>query len=87
VSVVYTISFCVSCLQEQVRAFIEGTGDSDVLVLNVQDPFQRLLLHGVCEVTMFPCPIKPNSFMLKNLVALKNSSGLDQGLSVCSSIT
>ncbi|AQK91974.1 hypothetical protein ZEAMMB73_Zm00001d009482 [Zea mays] len=42
-------SFCVSCLQEQVRAFIEGTGDSDVLVLNVQDPFQRLLLHGVCE--------------------------------------
>ncbi|AQK91978.1 hypothetical protein ZEAMMB73_Zm00001d009482 [Zea mays] len=35
--------------EEQVRAFIEGTGDSDVLVLNVQDPFQRLLLHGVCE--------------------------------------
>lgn len=24
--------------------------DGDVLVLRVQDPFQRLLLHGVCEV-------------------------------------
>ena len=42
-----------SCLQERVRAFIEDAGDSDVLVLNVQDPFQRLLLHGVCEVNMF----------------------------------
>ncbi|WVZ87994.1 hypothetical protein U9M48_034558, partial [Paspalum notatum var. saurae] len=35
--------------EERVRAFIEDGGDSDVLVLNVQDPFQRLLLHGVCE--------------------------------------
>jgi len=35
--------------EERVRAFIEDAGDSDVLVLNVQDPFQRLLLHGVCE--------------------------------------
>ncbi|TVU26983.1 hypothetical protein EJB05_29561 [Eragrostis curvula] len=35
--------------EERVRAFIEDTGDKDVLVLNVQDPFQRLLLHGVCE--------------------------------------
>ncbi|RLN00400.1 R3H domain-containing protein 4-like [Panicum miliaceum] len=34
---------------ERVRAFIEDTSDKDVLVLNVQDPFQRLLLHGVCE--------------------------------------
>jgi hypothetical protein len=34
-----------------VRAFIEGTsGDKDLLALDVQDPFQRLLLHGVCEV-------------------------------------
>ncbi|XP_044387876.1 uncharacterized protein [Triticum aestivum] len=36
--------------KERIRAFIEDTTDKDVLVLNVQDPFQRLLLHGVCEV-------------------------------------
>ncbi|XP_044387875.1 uncharacterized protein [Triticum aestivum] len=35
--------------KERIRAFIEDTTDKDVLVLNVQDPFQRLLLHGVCE--------------------------------------
>jgi len=35
--------------EERVRAFIEDSVDKDVLVLNVQDPFQRLLLHGVCE--------------------------------------
>ncbi|CAO2147618.1 unnamed protein product [Urochloa humidicola] len=40
--------------EERVRTFIEDTSDKDVLVLNVQDPFQRLLLHGVCEVYMFP---------------------------------
>jgi len=35
--------------EERVRAFIEDTSDKDVLMLNIQDPFQRLLLHGVCE--------------------------------------
>ncbi|XP_071684926.1 uncharacterized protein [Lolium perenne] len=36
--------------EARVRAFIEDTsGDKDVLALDVQDPFQRLLLHGVCE--------------------------------------
>ncbi|KAK3119729.1 hypothetical protein QOZ80_9AG0674380 [Eleusine coracana subsp. coracana] len=35
--------------EERVRTFIEDTVSKDVLVLNVQDPFQRLLLHGVCE--------------------------------------
>jgi hypothetical protein len=35
--------------EERVRAFIEDTASKDALVLNVQDPFQRLLLHGVCE--------------------------------------
>ncbi|VVA89812.1 unnamed protein product [Arabis nemorensis] len=29
--------------------FIEEGGEGDVLELKVQDPFQRLLLHGVCE--------------------------------------
>ncbi|KAF0911611.1 hypothetical protein E2562_011231 [Oryza meyeriana var. granulata] len=33
----------------RIRTFIEDTSGKDVLVLNVQDPFQRLLLHGVCE--------------------------------------
>ncbi|GJN28327.1 hypothetical protein PR202_gb16437 [Eleusine coracana subsp. coracana] len=35
--------------EERVRTFIEDTVSKDALVLNVQDPFQRLLLHGVCE--------------------------------------
>lgn len=32
-----------------VRAFIEESGIEEVLTLRVQDPFHRLLLHGVCE--------------------------------------
>ncbi|KAK4776869.1 hypothetical protein SAY86_005557 [Trapa natans] len=32
-----------------IRAFIMRSGNKDVLELNIQDPFQRLLLHGVCE--------------------------------------
>ena len=35
--------------EDRIRAFIEDASGKDVLVLNVQDPFQRLLLHGVCE--------------------------------------
>ncbi|CAK9175836.1 unnamed protein product [Ilex paraguariensis] len=35
--------------EECIRAFVEKSGDGDVLVLQVQDPFHRLLLHGVCE--------------------------------------
>ncbi|KAG5587071.1 hypothetical protein H5410_047505 [Solanum commersonii] len=38
---------CLSPMQ-CVRAFVKES-DRDVLVLCVQDPFQRLLLHGVCE--------------------------------------
>jgi hypothetical protein len=39
-------------VQARVRAFIEDSSyDNDFLALQVQDPFQRLLLHGVCEVT------------------------------------
>ncbi|KAL3328445.1 hypothetical protein AABB24_035867, partial [Solanum stoloniferum] len=34
--------------EQCVRAFVKES-DRDVLVLRVQDPFQRLLLHGVCE--------------------------------------
>ncbi|KAF2325145.1 hypothetical protein GH714_024644 [Hevea brasiliensis] len=32
-----------------IRAFIQESGDEEVLSLQVQDPFHRLLLHGVCE--------------------------------------
>ncbi|XP_038896192.1 R3H domain-containing protein 4 [Benincasa hispida] len=34
--------------EECIRSFISETG-KDVLMLRVQDPFHRLLLHGVCE--------------------------------------
>ncbi|KAL9239224.1 hypothetical protein vseg_013564 [Gypsophila vaccaria] len=32
-----------------IRTFIQDENDTDVMVLQVQDPFHRLLLHGVCE--------------------------------------
>ncbi|KAJ4954780.1 hypothetical protein NE237_011563 [Protea cynaroides] len=35
--------------EECIRAFIKDGGDEDVLVREIQDPFHRLLLHGVCE--------------------------------------
>ncbi|KAM3216769.1 putative protein isoform X1 [Capsicum annuum] len=38
----------VNNYEQCVRAFVKES-DGDVLVLRVQDPFQRLLLHGVCE--------------------------------------
>ncbi|XP_073271154.1 uncharacterized protein [Primulina huaijiensis] len=31
------------------RTFVKESEKGDVLVLHVQDPFHRLLLHGVCE--------------------------------------
>ncbi|KAH6818856.1 R3H domain protein [Perilla frutescens var. hirtella] len=39
----------VSGYEECVRSFVKDSGNKDVLVLHVQDPFHRLLLHGVCE--------------------------------------
>ncbi|KAI7749810.1 hypothetical protein M8C21_008462 [Ambrosia artemisiifolia] len=35
--------------EENIRAFVSKAGCEEVLVLRVQDPFHRLLLHGVCE--------------------------------------
>ncbi|KAJ0808337.1 putative R3H domain-containing protein [Helianthus annuus] len=35
--------------EENIRAFVAEAGGEEVLVLRVQDPFHRLLLHGVCE--------------------------------------
>lgn len=39
----------VEGFEECIRSFISETGKEDVLTLRVQDPFHRLLLHGVCE--------------------------------------
>jgi hypothetical protein len=39
----------VTGYEECIRAFIDEGGDGDVLMLRVQDPFHRLLLHGVSE--------------------------------------
>lgn len=35
--------------EECIRAYITDSGEEEALVLQVQDPFHRLLLHGVCE--------------------------------------
>ncbi|KAL6968347.1 hypothetical protein U1Q18_052440 [Sarracenia purpurea var. burkii] len=43
------LSDLVNGYEESIRTFIKRSGDRDVLVLHVQDPFHRLLLHGVCE--------------------------------------
>ncbi|KAK4558442.1 hypothetical protein RGQ29_007977 [Quercus rubra] len=43
------LSELVQGYEECIRAFIMDSGDRDALELRVQDPFHRLLLHGVCE--------------------------------------
>ncbi|KAK7857137.1 uncharacterized protein LOC111998747 isoform X2 [Quercus suber] len=43
------LSELVQGYEECIRAFITDSGDRDALELRVQDPFHRLLLHGVCE--------------------------------------
>ncbi|KAG6645180.1 hypothetical protein I3843_08G100600 [Carya illinoinensis] len=43
------LSELIEGYEECIRAFITDSGDGDILVLRVQDPFHRLLLHGVCE--------------------------------------
>ncbi|EXB39351.1 hypothetical protein L484_025046 [Morus notabilis] len=35
--------------EECIRAYITDSGEEETLILRVQDPFHRLLLHGVCE--------------------------------------
>ncbi|ONH93632.1 hypothetical protein PRUPE_8G243400 [Prunus persica] len=43
------VSELIECYEERIRAFVRETEDGDGLILQVQDPFRRLLLHGVCE--------------------------------------
>lgn len=44
-----SLSELIEGYEECVRAFITESTDGDVLELRIQDPFHRLLLHGVCE--------------------------------------
>ncbi|KAI3742726.1 hypothetical protein L1987_60420 [Smallanthus sonchifolius] len=39
----------VNSFEENIRAFVSEATNEEVLVLYAQDPFHRLLLHGVCE--------------------------------------
>ncbi|TYI13791.1 hypothetical protein ES332_A08G082300v1 [Gossypium tomentosum] len=43
------LSDLISSYEDCIRTFIQEREDGDVLALQVQDPFHRLLLHGVCE--------------------------------------
>ncbi|KAJ6794902.1 R3H domain-containing protein 4 [Iris pallida] len=45
----YFLSGLIESYEECLRSFVTDNGEGDVLVLHVQDPFNRLLLHGVCE--------------------------------------
>ncbi|MCL7041384.1 hypothetical protein MKW94_003900 [Papaver nudicaule] len=43
------LSELIDGFEKCIRSYIEEGGEEEVLVLDVQDPFHRLLLHGVCE--------------------------------------
>lgn len=43
------LSELINAYEDSIRAFVKESGNGDVLELHVQDPFHRLLLHGVCE--------------------------------------
>ncbi|KZV43095.1 hypothetical protein F511_04487 [Dorcoceras hygrometricum] len=43
------LSELINGFENCVRGFVKESEEGDVLVLHVQDPFHRLLLHGVCE--------------------------------------
>ncbi|KAF3436320.1 hypothetical protein FNV43_RR23412 [Rhamnella rubrinervis] len=44
-----SLSELIEGYEDCIRTFIAETGYEDALVLRIQDPFHRLLLHGVCE--------------------------------------
>lgn len=45
------LSELIEGYEECIQAFITDSGDKVILVLQIQNPFHRLLLHGVCEVS------------------------------------
>lgn len=57
------IENAISLFQECIRAYITDSGEEETLVLRVQDPFHRLLLHGVCEVN-FSHSYSPIGYLL-----------------------
>ncbi|ONK78130.1 uncharacterized protein A4U43_C02F14660 [Asparagus officinalis] len=44
-----SLSDLVEGYEERIMSFIKDSGEGEVLVLHIQDPFHRLVLHGVCE--------------------------------------
>ncbi|CAI9785659.1 unnamed protein product [Fraxinus pennsylvanica] len=70
------LSELINSYEERVRSFIKESQDGDVLVLQVQDPFHRLLLHGVCEFynllsTTFTQLEGPNSLKMTRICKKK----------------
>ncbi|XP_011625689.1 uncharacterized protein LOC18440572 [Amborella trichopoda] len=43
------LSNLIDSYEERIRTYVKEGGDGEVLVLQVEDPFHRLLLHGICE--------------------------------------
>ncbi|KAK9139647.1 hypothetical protein Scep_009328 [Stephania cephalantha] len=43
------LSELIESFEDSIRSFLKGTGEEDMLVFQVQDPFHRMILHGVCE--------------------------------------
>ncbi|KMT06129.1 hypothetical protein BVRB_7g163000 [Beta vulgaris subsp. vulgaris] len=72
------LSELIEGYENRIRTFIEDGNDSEILVLQVQDPFHRLLLHGVCEfydVISVTEPQTGGSKMVKTTKIKKKKSG------------
>lgn len=70
-----TIAGLFPFFKECIRTFLRESGDGDDLVLVVQDPFHRLLLHGVCEVCL-SIPFSQCDFNVKILFQIGFSTYL-----------
>ncbi|CAA3028306.1 R3H domain-containing 4-like isoform X2 [Olea europaea subsp. europaea] len=82
------LSELINSYEERVRSFIRESRDGDVLVLQVQDPFHRLLLHGVCEFynllsTTFTQFEGPNSLKMTRICKKKASVADLPNITLC----
>ncbi|KAL2453921.1 hypothetical protein Adt_48582 [Abeliophyllum distichum] len=82
------LSELINSYEERVRSFIKESRDGDVLVLQVQDPFHRLLLHGVCEfynlVSTTVTPSEgPNSLKMTRICKKKVSAAELPNITLC----
>ncbi|KAF8392475.1 hypothetical protein HHK36_022817 [Tetracentron sinense] len=78
------LSELIEGYEECIRAFVKDSGEGDVLVLHVQDPFHRLLLHGVCEDASIPLVSNSCRILLEqfyNLVSVTVTSSKNANLS------